>query len=333
MTRRTPPLPSQRNRSFVVTGAAGFIGRRVVRKLLEQGAESVTAFDLKHPVRTGILKQMNSTRLRIVKGDILRLPDLKKAIGPGSIVIHLAGMTHAGQSLLIPESCFHLNVLGTVRVLEACRLRRAGGILFLSTGLVYGRPRQACIDETHPVSPLNPYVASKLAAETAVFAYAHSYRLPCWVVRPSNVYGPGGHPDAVHSIILRQVRAGEPVCLMDLTPVRDFIHVEDVAEGLIRLASAMRPDLREVVNLSSGRGHSIRTFARAFVGAARIPGSAPLSIRQNRPGQSSPVHRLVLDHRKLLRMTGWSPALALGRGVRRTLSESQHDRSHQGGRP
>jgi nucleoside-diphosphate-sugar epimerase len=120
---------------------------------------------------------------------------------------------------------------------------------------------------------------------------------------------------------------------MDLTPIRDFIHVEDVAEGLIRLAGALRPGLREAVNLSSGKGHSIRTFARAFAEAARGAGRTALPVRQIRPGPLSPTHRLVLDPNKLLHMTGWTPQIALGRGVRLTLREAQSGSLRWGGRP
>lgn len=317
-------FPELEGRTFCITGAGGFIGQRLGKRLLDNGSGSIVCFTraggrpLKDLVGSGL-----AGRLRLVSGNILCIADLLQAIEPGSFVIHLAGITHAGLSLQEPETCFEVNAHGTVRVLEACRLRRAAGFLFVSTGLVYGVPLVGTVNELHPTAPLSPYAASKLAAEAAVFAYASNYAIPVLIVRLSNVYGPGGHPDAVHSIIIRQILAGEPVELLDLSSVRDFIFVEDVVEALIRLLYILQPGSRDVVNVSTGRGYSIEDFAQSLIQVNCELGGKKVEVRQKGTGHLSPVRSLVLENRRLLALTGWRPQSDLRTGALMTMRASR----------
>lgn len=262
---------------------------------------------------------MDENRVRWVSANILNLRDLEQAIPPDSFVIHLAAMTHAGLSLQLPESCFEINVQGTVRVLEACRIRGVAGVVFASTGLVYGVPLFDPVTEIHPTAPLSPYAASKLAAEAAAFAYAYSYRVPVSIARLSNVYGSGGHPDAVHTIIIRQILAGGPVELLDLKSIRDFIHVDDVVDGLLQLVCNLETGAAQVVNLSTGQGYSIASLAAALVEANAAVGGAIMEIRQTASDHMSSVRRLVLSNSRLFEMTEWRPANDLTAGARETI--------------
>lgn len=309
-------------RTVCVTGAAGFIGQRLVKRLLAGGTGQIVCFEHQGGNSSGKAFSRvghSQKRLRRVFGDILNLEDLERAIEPESFVIHLAGMTHAGLSLQVPETCFEVNAHGTVRVLEACRLQRAAGFLFVSTGLVYGIPMYEPVNELHPTAPLAPYAASKLAAEAAVFAYAGNYHIPTCIARLANVYGPGGHPDAVHSIIRRQLVSGGPVELLDLSSVRDFIYVDDVVEGLFHLSESLRPGTRQVVNLSSGQGHSIETLARCFAEAHFEESGERIEIRQKGSGNLSSVRSLILDNQRLIEMTNWRPQYTLQEGARMSI--------------
>lgn len=296
----------------LVTGGAGFIGRRLVVRLAEAGGRDVIALRRgdEFPFPSGV---------QSVTADIRSQDDLRAVMPEGAIVVHTAAMTHAGLSVQEPESCFEINAMGTVRVLEAARAAGASGFIFVSTGLVYGIPAYLPVDEQHPTAPLTPYAASKLAAEAAVMAYASNYALPACVLRLSNVYGADGHPDAVHSIILRQTMAGGPVELLDLESVRDFVFVDDVVTGILRVIDQLRPGLRVVANLSAGRGCSIAEFATAMATAFQDQTGTRVEVRQRDHARLSGVRELIFDNRLLESLTGWRPQTSLADGTAATV--------------
>jgi nucleoside-diphosphate-sugar epimerase len=188
-------------------------------------------------------------------------------------------------------------------------------VVFPSTALVYAMPGRLPLDEQAPLGPRSIYAASKIAAEALLAGYAADYGFSVDVARLGNVYGPGGPADSVASTLLRQVLGDGHVHLRTLAPVRDFIHCDDVAEGLVRLSEAgAEPGLR-VFNLSSGVPTSIAALADL---AARAVGNALPAI-ETEPGTRQD-DQIALDVGRLFSRTGWTPAIPLLDGLIQTLN-------------
>ena len=293
----------------IVTGAGGFIGRGLIANLECRGVRTC-GFDL--PGRTGQV-------IRCV--DLSDLEAAERAftaaaadLGPAVTVFHLAGFANASICRADPPGAFAANVTATANVLEACRLAGIVRVVFPSTALVYALPGRLPLDEHSPLGPRSIYAASKIAGEALLAGYASDYNFSIDIVRLGNVYGPGGPSESVASTLLRQVLGDGHVHLRTLAPVRDFIHRDDVAEGLVRLAEAgSEPGLR-VFNLSSGVPTSIAHLADL---AGRAVGQATAPI-ETEPGTRRD-DRIALDVSSLKRRTGWSPAIPLSEGLMQTL--------------
>jgi nucleoside-diphosphate-sugar epimerase len=297
-----------------VTGAAGRLGSRLVHRLLAAGAARVVAFD-RRPVTAA------DPRMVTLAGDLVSADDVGRAVAGCDVVFHLAGFTSAARSIEEPSACLEANVLGTVVLLSACRAAGPRRVVFTSTSLVYrpsgGRP----VAEDHPVEPRSPYAVSKLAAEAACAGYAAAFGLSVDVLRLANLYGAGDPPDTVLGRALAQARRGDVVSLRDLAPVRDFLHADDAVEGLIRVASAGDEPGCRVLNLSTGRGTSIREMAETLVGVVRDHGGRALELREEAPGAAPPAD-LVLDNARLRQRTGWVPVVTPAEGLARAWREA-----------
>jgi nucleoside-diphosphate-sugar epimerase len=255
-------------------------------------------------------------RVRAAAGDLLREADLDAALAGVGTVFHLAARTAVEESFRDPAAHFRTNGQGTFELLAACHRQGVRQVVFASTGHVYGAPLELPVPETHPTSPLSPYAASKLAAEAGLQAYARACGLAVEVARISNLYGMD-NPDTVVDGALRQARRGEGIVVRHLEPVRDFLHVDDAVEGLLRLAGAGGEPGCRIVNLSTGRGTSVGQMLEALVGVVRTEGGRALPFRASDRENGDAIPELVLANGLLKKRTGWAPAITPEEGLRR----------------
>jgi nucleoside-diphosphate-sugar epimerase len=301
----------------IVTGAGGFLGYALARHL-ERRAVPLRGLDLRgsssgHAIRCVDLSNLESTCGAVAVS--------VEELGGRPTMFHLAGLAHAGLCRADPSAAFTANVTATANVLEACRRVGVSRIVFPSTALVYALPGPLPITEQAPLGPRSIYAATKVCAEAILAGYAADYSFSIDVARLGNVYGPGGPADSVASTLLRQVIGDGHVHLRTLAPVRDFIHRDDVVDGLIRLAEAGgEPGLR-IFNLSSGVGTSIGELAEL---ANQAIGHATPAI-ETEPGTGR-EDRITLDVGLLKRRTGWTPAIPLRDGVMQTLQAIREER-------
>jgi UDP-glucose 4-epimerase len=246
------------------------------------------------------------------------VPRLEGVLPPEPVLFHLAGVASVAACARDPGFAFRLNVTATLNVLEVCRAAGIRQVVFPSTALVYGRPSQLPVDEQAPAAPLTFYAATKLAAEALLAGYAAEFGVASVVARLGNVYGPSAAADTVVARLVRQARLGGPLLIKTLAPVRDFIYIEDVVEGLIRLAVAGGPPGIRLFNLSSGQATSIGALASTI---ARLAGSS--GIQETDPGTSDASANLQLDIGRLVAATGWQPAFSLEQGLRLALEEPE----------
>jgi len=251
---------SDRSR-VLVTGGAGFIGRRVVRALLAEG----------HEVTVADLRAFPDPQVRSVTGDLCDPGVPERAVSPGTdTIIHLAAFTYVVASVSDPVSTYRINVDATARLLELARENEVGSFLLASTNAVTGNVGTAVITEQAALRPLTPYGATKAAGEMLLSAYASCYDMAGAALRFSNVYGPGmAEKDSFIPRLMRAARDGEGVQVRgDGTMLRDVVHVDDVVQGILAAWRA-----RHTGPLILGSGQSV-TVNDMVATARRVTGAA-----------------------------------------------------------
>ena len=297
---------------ILVTGGAGFIGSHVVDAYVEHGHDVVVVDDLS----SGRKENLNR-KARFYQVDIRdeALEEVFSAEKP-AVVSHHAAKASLRESLLKPVLFADVNVLGSLRLLELGRKHGAKKFINISTGgAVYGEPQYLPADEKHPVSPLDPYGASKAAFEHYLGVYQKNYGLASTVLRYANVYGPRQDPygeAGVVAIFSAKMLRGEPPTVNGSgTQERDFVYVGDVAQANIL---ALRTGDGGVYNIGTGVGTSINAIFSSLKAATNYSGP-----EVHGPAKAGEVFKIYLDAGKARRDLGWSPTVSLDEGLRRTV--------------
>ncbi len=308
--------------NMLVTGGAGFIGSNLVDRLLDEGHDVTVVDDLS----TGKLdnladaRRAAGARLHVEHMDIAT-EDLDAVVAHAApqVVFHLAAQIDVRRSVEDPLHDARVNLLGTIRLLEAGRRARVGKVIVTSSGgCIYGEPDLADLPlaEDHPGHPQSPYGASKRALEEYMHTYAALYGLRWTSLALGNVLGPRQDPfgeAGVVAIFGSRMLAGEPVTIFgDGEQTRDFVFVDDVADAL--LAAVDRADgLR--CNIGTGERTSVNGLFAALadiVGYERSPEYAP-----ERPGE---LRHIALDAGLAARELGWKPRHDLREALERTVA-------------
>jgi UDP-glucose 4-epimerase len=297
----------------LVTGGAGFIGRAVVEALRRAGARVTVADAEAHP----------DPAVATVVGDLTD-PRVRDAAVPEGLdgIVHLAAATSVLRSVDDPAGVYQANVEVTAGLLELARVRGVGRFLLSSTNAVVGDVGDATIHEDVPLRPLTPYGATKAACEMLLSGYAGVYGMAACALRLTNVYGPGmSRKDSFVARLLRAARAGASVQVYgDGTQRRDFVHVDDVVQGLL-----LAWERRCSGSLIVGAGHSVTVLE--LLELARQVTGRPLPARHVAP-RAGEMPAVIVDIARA-RQLGYRPAVALEQGLRATWAEPD---GHDGGR-
>ncbi|MEW6299627.1 MAG: NAD-dependent epimerase [Thermodesulfobacteriota bacterium] len=236
----------------LVTGAAGFIGFHVARRLLDRG-DTVVGIDnltpyydvrLKEARLAHLLGRERFTFLRLDLADRSGMDALFRDAQPQR-VIHLAAQAGVRYSLTNPHAYVESNVVGFLHILEGCRAAEVEHLVYASSSSVYGAntkmPFSVHDNVDHPVSL---YAASKKANELMAHTYSHLYHLPTTGLRFFTVYGPWGRPDMALFLFTRAILAGEPIDVFSYGKMRrDFTYIDDIVEGVVRVLDTVpRPN-------------------------------------------------------------------------------------------
>ena len=303
--------------AVLVVGGAGYIGSHAAHMLQRKGYDVIIYDNL----CTGHKELADGFEL--IVGDIADSAKLTKALTRCDSVMHFAAHAYVGESVENPKKYFHNNVTAAIVLLNAVMESRARKFIFSSTAAVYGNPATSPITEGSSRQPVNPYGATKLAFENALEAYSRAYGLKFVSFRYFNAAGAdeGGqigerHNPETHLIpIILQAILGKRAALeifgddyptADGTCIRDYIHVNDLAEAHVLGLEYLSKGESTAMNLGTGQGYSVHHVVSA---AERVTGrKVPTHIGQRRPGDPAD---LVADPALAQRLLNWKAKRSL----------------------
>lgn len=304
--------------NILLTGGAGFIGRWVAKRLLEDGHQLWILDDLSNG-REENLKEFREHPgfMSFIKGSILDEALLKALFHHHKFEVcyHLGASINVQDSIDDPRTTFNNDTIGTFYILEQCREHNTK-VVFMSTCMVYDR----CSDETgiselHPTKPASPYAGAKVAAENMVLSYYYAYGLPTVVIRPFNTYGPfqktGGEGGVVAIFINNHLSGKELNIYGEGTQTRDLLYVEDCARFVVAAGFSDAVN-GEIVNAGLGQDISINDLAVLITGdEARIR-----HVEHIHP--QSEIQKLLCNSAKAKSLLQWEPEISLEEGISRT---------------
>ncbi len=303
---------------ILVTGGAGYIGSHAVRLFLSRGHDVSVYDNLCHGHRAAVPAE------RLVVGDLGEIPRLDQLLLERRIeaVVHFAAFAQVGESVQEPGKYYQNNLINTLNLMECLRRQRIGRFVFSSTCATYGIPRQVPITEDEPQNPINPYGVTKLAIERALGDYARAYGWGYAALRYFNAAGasPAGdigedhHPEThlIPLVIQAAMRQrphievfGTDYPTPDGTCIRDYIHVDDLAEAHLTALEKLAPHAELRYNLGTGKGHSVREVIRTV---EEVTGKK-VAVKEG-PRRAGDPAELVACSDKIQRELGWQPRYA-----------------------
>jgi nucleoside-diphosphate-sugar epimerase len=311
----------------LVTGAGGFIGSHLTRRLVAEGAEVHALSDQVSSIYPARLLDLRG-KITVHEGNVAdrtAMESIAKNIKP-QIVFHLAAYTHVGKSWYRVDECIQSNIQGTVNLLLALEGMGMDRFIYTGTSEIYG-DIDVPFREDATVNPISPYAVSKYAGERFCRMYQQGLHWPIVLVRPFNAYGPTQTPDRIiPETIVRTLRKQE-LLLTTGRQTREFNYVEDIADGFIRLATT--PGIEgELFNIGGGEEVTIRNVVEQIIELLGNPIEPKFGALEHRPNE---IWRMYCDSTKARERLGWQPAHSLREGLAKTIewyeSELQNNSS------
>ena len=297
----------------LVTGGAGFIGSHLVDRLLADGYRVAVIDNL----RGGHLQNLNKDAT-FYQTDITQpgIEDIFSREQP-ELVFHLAAQTSVAQSTQNPVDDVSVNVIGTLRMLDASRKQGIDKFIYSSTGgAMYGDPTDNPCSEETPAKPISPYGLSKRVTEEYIDLFHRLYRLNYTVLRYGNVYGPRQDPHGEAGVVAifaqAMLEGRQPRIFGDGDQERDFIYVADVVESNIR---AIHRGSHRIYNIGSGESSSVNHIFQSLKKTLGYREEA-----EHRPRRPGDVHKICLECSKARKDLQWSPQYDLEQGLEATVN-------------
>ncbi len=321
----------------LVTGAAGFIGFHLCKRLLQEG-HPVVGLDNLNNYYDPNLKTARLKELYELPGfDFVKL-DLQDRINIQALfqsyhfdrVVHLAAQAGVRYSIENPYSYVDSNLVGFINILEACRQQATPHLVFASSSSVYGNSSLTPFSEAHNVDhPISLYAATKKANELMAHTYAHLYGLPCTGLRFFTVYGPWGRPDMAPFKFTKNIIEDHPIEIYNHGKMlRDFTYIDDIIESLVRVIDLIPQTELEassskapycIYNIGNNHPVALMDFITALETA--IGKTAQKHYLDMQPGD---VVATYADTSRLEAATGFKPSTTIQEGVKRLVKWYRH---------
>lgn len=301
--RKAPTLKA------LVTGGAGFIGSNVARLLLDEGHQVVVMDNLLSGYRQNLDRLPEA---EFVEADVRDAAALARCAADVEVIFHLAASVGNTRSIENPVEDSEINVLGTVRLLEAARQAGVRKLVFSSSAGIFGELKTLPIREDHPVQPDSPYGASKLAAEKLCLAYAKLYDLEAVCLRYFNVYGINQRYDAYGNVIpifAHQMLHDQPLTVFgDGEQTRDFVNVRDVARA--NYQAGLSRGISGAFNVASATRITINRLVELMTEASGIR-----PVVRHGPPRKGDVRHSLADISAAKEAIGYAPSVTLSKGL------------------
>lgn len=291
-------------KTFLITGGAGFIGTNLTERLIQDGERVIVVDDLSSGKRERLPLDVDFHQLDVCETE--KLTSLMKGVDR---VVHLAALPRVQFSIEHPFEAQRANVDGTLSVLEAARKAGVKRVVYAASSSAYGDQEVMPLTEDMPPMPKSPYGLHKYYGEVMMKLWHDIHALETVSLRFFNVYGPKHFdPNGAYALVIgkfvKQRAEGEPLSIMgDGEQTRDFTHIDDIVEGIIRASTHESVGGGEVINLGAGRNVTINRIAELIGGPVR-----------HFPPRIEPKHTCA-DNTKAKTLLGWEPRVSIEDGI------------------
>jgi GDP-4-dehydro-6-deoxy-D-mannose reductase len=279
----------------ILTGASGFIGRALYRRLMAEGREVLA--------------------LSRADGDITD-PNFWDSLPSARVIVHLAASSYVPDSWKVPADFLVANVVGTQHALDWCG--RRGARMVFSSAYVYGIPESLPVSESSPVRPNNPYALSKYMGEQCCEFSSRYLGVDVTALRVFNVFGHGQRQEFLFPTLIRQLTSSQ-ILVKDLAPRRDYVYLPDVIEAFVRALDV--PQGFSLMNIGSGKSHSVADIVASL---QKVTGTNLPVVSESMP-RSQEIADVRADINLAKKIMGWEPVFDLEAGIRDILKEVKRE--------
>jgi len=297
----------------LVTGGAGFIGSKLVRKLLNMNYYVTVLDDLS----TGLIENLpKSDKLKLIEGDVRDFDLVSRVIQDHPYVIHLAAQAFIPFSYQMPLQVAEVNAIGSINILKACRDSKVKRLVHISSSEVYGPAQYVPMNEKHPLQPYSTYSVAKAAADLWAQTFFWEHKLPVVILRPFNTFGPRESLPYFIPEMIRQCLKEQIMHVGNLETSRDFTYVEDTSNAMIKALETENIE-GEIINIGTGQTHKMKdilTLIKKETGA-----EAKRVILDKSRLRPRDVETLVTDNSKARKILDWTPTTTFEEGIQKTI--------------
>jgi len=315
--------------NVLITGGLGFIGTNLIRRLLKTTSFTITILDkLSDPKKSHNLPSDKTTkgRVKIVGGDVLKKKLVESLFQDAYAIVHMAANTNTFNSTTSALPAMRTNVIGTTIMLEAALKNQAEKFILFSSSGVYGNKIKGIpMDENHPLIPVNPYGASKLAADRIAYSFFLTNKLPVVILRPFNVYGPYQSTNKMIPLFITRLIKNLPIYLNHGgKQKRDWLYVEDLLNAVETIIKTPKKKVAgEIFNLGSGKTNTIAQTAKLIL--KKLHKNRDL-IQISKSSQPEVLGNVGISKR-IKQVLGWKPQYTLDAGLNKIINWYLNNRS------
>ena len=301
---------------YLVTGGAGFIGSHIVTRLLQRG-DTVRVLDNLSSGSTANLQDV-ADDVELIVGDLRDADTLRRALQGVEVVFHEAAVASVPMSIEDPQTCFDVNVNGTLSLLLAARDAGCRRVLLASSSAVYGNSPVSPKLETLTPEPMSPYAITKLTGEQIFSVFANLYALETVALRYFNVFGPRQDPNSQYSAVIPKfihaLQNGEvPTIYGDGEQSRDFVFIDNVVDANLKAAGADGVS-GKVFNVASGRAVTVNQMLHNVAAFLDVPANAHYA-----PPRAGDIRDSLADVTAARESLGLSDGVPFEEGLQRTV--------------